>query len=313
MQYITDFKEGQRIKGVYLCKSRVSAVSKNGKEYETLVITDKTGQIEVKIWDPSSAAIKEFDVNNFIEISGDITAYMGKLQCKALSICVADKNDYVESDYMSASRFNLDEMMDELYKIIGTIKNPYIHELLENIFIKNTEFAERFKTASAAKSVHHGYLGGLLEHSLSVAKLCIRMCANYDYLNYDLLVSSAMLHDIGKTREISPFPENDYTDEGNLIGHIVIGYGMLHEEIAKIKGFPEILAYEMEHCMITHHGKLEYGSPKIPALVEAKALAMADNMDAHLEIFREDMEKKNTNAWHDYNKFLESRIRRTEV
>jgi len=182
---------------------------------------------------------------------------------------------------------------------------------LEAFFVEDEAFIKKFKNTSAAKTVHHGFMGGLLEHSLSVTRLCAKMSENYDFLNRDLLISCAMLHDVGKVRELSEFPRNDYTDEGNFIGHIVIGYEMVIEKIRHIPDFPEILANEVGHCILSHHGELEYGSPKKPAIAEAIALSMADNMDAKLETLRECLEAKDTNDWLGFNRWLESNIRRT--
>lgn len=313
MYFIENFKDGDKVSGIYYCKSRQSAVSRAGKEYENVILSDKTGSIDTKIWDPNSFAIKEFDASDFVAVSGTVSLYNGKLQFKLDSARIAEEGEYNTSDYMASSRFDIDEMTNEFFAMIGSIKNKYLKELLENIFINDEAFFNIFKKASAAKSVHHGYVGGLLEHSLSVARLTSLICSNYDYANRDLAVTAAMLHDVGKTRELSPFPENDYTDEGNLIGHIVIGYGMLVEKIAEIDGFPAILAQELEHCILSHHGELEYGSPKRPSLVESWILAAADKLDANLEVIREELNGKNSNAWLDYNKLLDCKIRRTEI
>ena len=183
------------------------------------------------------------------------------------------------------------------------------------IFIDDFEFQTAFKSSSAAKTVHHGFLGGLLEHTLGVVKLCEYFCNNYESLNRDLLITSALCHDIGKTRELSAFPANDYTDEGQLVGHIVIGVEILKAHIDKIPGFPKKLSNELIHCILAHHGELEYGSPKKPALIEALALNLADNADAKMETFIELLAQGQDGAtgWLGYNKLLESNYRKTSV
>ena len=311
MYFIENFKDGDKVSGVYYCKSKQSAVSRAGKEYENVILSDKTGSIDTKIWDPNSLAIKEFSPSDFVEVSGMVSLYNGKLQFKLDSARVADEGEYNPTDYMASSRFDIEEMSKEFFDMIKSINNKYLRTLLENIFVEDTEFFNIFKKASAAKSVHHGYLGGLLEHSLSVARLTSLMCSNYDYANRDLAVTAAMLHDVGKIRELSPFPENDYTDEGNFLGHIVIGYEMVMEKVKQIDGFPDMLAMQIGHCILSHHGELEYGSPKKPSIAEAVALSMADNMDAKLETLREALEAKDTNDWLGYNRWLDSNIRRT--
>jgi 3'-5' exoribonuclease len=179
--------------------------------------------------------------------------------------------------------------------------------------VKDETFIKNFKKHSAAKSVHHGFSGGLLEHTLSVAELCSDLAAHYDYLDRDLLVTAALCHDIGKVEELSDFPQNIYTDEGQLLGHIVIGSWMVRDHIANIPDFPEAKKNELLHCILSHHGKLEYGSPKVPMLVEAEALQFADNIDAKMETFREAIESgtPDITGWMGYNRFLEANFRKT--
>ena len=183
---------------------------------------------------------------------------------------------------------------------------------MESFFVNDGDFAKAFRNSSAAKTVHHGFVGGLLEHTLSVAKLCDYYCGAYPVLKRDLLLTAAMCHDIGKTREISPFPENDYTDDGQLLGHIVMGAQMVAEKAKEIEGFPHGLLAQVQHCILAHHGKYEYGSPKIPALIEALALNYADDTDAKLETFKEILENNKENqGWFGYNRLFESNLRAT--
>jgi 3'-5' exoribonuclease len=178
--------------------------------------------------------------------------------------------------------------------------------------VEDPKFAKAFQFHSAAKSVHHGFVGGLLEHTLSVTKMCDYFAKAYPTLNRDLLLTAAMFHDIGKTVELSTFPENDYTDDGQLLGHIIIGTEMVGERIRTIPGFPDRLAAELKHCILAHHGELEYGSPKKPALIEAMALNFADNADAKLETMIEAIRGAGENqGWLGYNRLLETNIRRT--
>ena len=182
----------------------------------------------------------------------------------------------------------------------------------ERYFVEDKEFLKSFQEHSAAKTVHHGFIGGLMEHTLSVTKLCDYMASAYPLLKRDLLITAALLHDVGKTKELSSFPLNDYTDEGQLLGHIIIGAQMIHDLAKEIPDFPEMLENQLVHCILAHHGELEYGSPKKPALVEAVALNLADNTDARMEtlteIFAADKGKK---EWLGYNRLFESNLRRT--
>ena len=193
------------------------------------------------------------------------------------------------------------------------MKEPHLRQLIIKFFIEDEEFKKQFQRSSAAKTVHHGFLGGLLEHTLGVTKLCSTFADNYPFLNRDLLITAAIFHDIGKTKELSSFPKNDYTDEGQLIGHIIIGVEMIDEKIKEIPDFPETLSNELRHCILAHHGELEFGSPKKPAIAEAAALNFADNADAKLEIFREFLETKSESPWLGFQPLLDSNIRKTEI
>ena len=208
--------------------------------------------------------------------------------------------------------FRSEEMYEEILEFIASFKNPFLKKLGEKFFKEDKEFIKSFKQSSAAKSVHHGFVGGLLEHTLSVVKLCEYYTKAYPILNRDLLLISALFHDIGKTRELSLFPENDYTEEGQLLGHIVIGSEMISEKIKEIPGFPPILAGEVKHCVLSHHGEYEYGSPKKPAIIEAMALNFADNTDAKIQTMKELLSASKEKEWIGYNRFFETNLRRTE-
>ena len=218
----------------------------------------------------------------------------------------------MEADYLPVSKKDIKKMYEELLGYIRSVKNPYLQKLLSGYFVENAVFAKAFQFHSAAKTVHHGFVGGLLEHTLSVTKLCDYYAGYYPMINRDLLLTAAIFHDVGKTRELSRFPENDYTDDGQLLGHIIIGTEMVGESIRSIPGFPEKLATELKHCILAHHGELEYGSPKKPALLEALALNFADNTDAKMETMIEALQSGGENkGWLGYNRLLESNIRKT--
>lgn len=312
MRYIETLREGERISEVYLVKSKTSALTKSGKPYDNVILQDKTGTLDAKIWDPDSVGIEEFDTMDYIAINGDISSYQGKLQCSIKRARKASEGEYEVGDYIPVSEKNIDEMYAELMECIATVKNPYLSRLLHTFF-DDADFAKRFKFHSAAKSVHHGFVGGLLEHTLSVTKNCEYFSKAYPILNHDLLITASIFHDIGKLKELSVFPENDYTDEGQLLGHIVMGTEWIGEEIKKVDGFPVVLANELKHCILAHHGELEFGSPKKPALIEALALSFADNLDAKLETFKEAVNAvpENSAQWQGFNRLLDTNIRRT--
>ncbi len=315
MHYIETLREGERVNEIYLCKNKQSALTKAGKPYEALILQDKTGTLDAKIWEPGSVGIDDFDRFDYINVVGDITSFQGALQLNVKRVRKAAVGEYEPKEYLPVSEYNVDEMYEQLLGYIRQMENPYLKKLAGSFFIEDADFAKRFKFHSAAKSVHHGFVGGLLEHTLSVTKLSAYFADNYKILNKDLLVCAAMFHDIGKLEELSTFPENDYTDEGQLLGHIMIGAMEIAERIKTIDGFPVKLAHEMEHCILAHHGELEYGSPKKPALPEAVALSYADNIDAKMETMRELLANvpEGDTQWQGFNRLFESNIRRSSI
>lgn len=311
MKFIETFREGDRIGDIYLCKYRQSAVAKNGKTYENVVLQDRTGTIDAKIWDPNSSGISEFDAMDYVDVVGDVTSFQGTLQLNIKRVRKADDGEYDPSDYLPVSEKDRDEMYKELMALLGKVQNPFLQQLIKKYFADEV-FVKAFKNHSAAKTVHHSFVGGLLEHTLSVVKFCDFYVQMYPYLNRDLLFTAAAFHDVGKLKEISNFPENDYTDDGQLLGHIIMGCELVGYGCRSIKGFPKKLASELQHCILAHHGELEYGSPKKPALPEAMALNLADNTDAKLETMKELLKGAEAGTqWLGYNRLFESNIRRS--
>lgn len=313
MRYISELHEGDMVSEVFLCKTKTSGTSKFGKTYYSLSLQDKTGMIDGKVWELNNA-IGHFVAMDYIMVKGKVTNFQGNNQLNIEMIRKADEGEYQISDYMPSTKKDIDEMFDELLAMIQRVENPYLKELAMKVFVEDKEFAKKFKIHSAAKSVHHGYIGGLLEHSVSVAKLCEQYAVLYPQLNRDLLVTTALFHDIGKAEELSAFPENDYTDEGQLVGHIVMGTIKLSKLMDEIPGFPAKLANEVKHCILSHHGELEFGSPKKPALAEALALSQADNLDAKMETFAEVIEKKQEGQeWSGFQRLFDTKIRESSI
>ncbi|MCP1100896.1 3'-5' exoribonuclease [Aequitasia blattaphilus] len=311
MKYINELRDGDNVRGVYLCKGKRVAQTRNGKPYDNLLIQDKSGTIDGKIWDPNSGGIADYDEKDFVEIVGEVISYNNNLQLNIRQLRVAKEGEYNPGDYMPTTEKSVDEMYDELLSFINRIENTYLKKALSFYFVEDAAFIQCFKNHSAAKTVHHGFAGGLLEHTLSVVKFCEYMIGAYPILNADLLYAAALFHDIGKIRELSAFPDNDYTDAGQLLGHIVIGVEMIDESIRHIEGFPVVLANELKHCVVAHHGELEYGSPKKPALAEALALNFADCTDAKMQTMTELLKDREDTGWIGYNRLFESNIRKT--
>ena len=312
MKYIETLREGERVGGIYLCKAKQAALTKAGKPYGSLILQDKTGTLDAKIWDPNSQGIDEFEVLDYIDVMGDVTSFQGALQLNVKRIRKARDGEYDPTEYLPVTDKDIDQMYRELTKFIQDMQNPYLKSLCASFFLEDKDFEKRFKFHSAAKNVHHGYVGGLLEHTLSVTRLCNFYTKAYPMLHKDLLLAAAIFHDIGKLEEISPFPANDYTDVGQLLGHIMIGAEQVGERIRTIPDFPVKLANELKHCILAHHGELEYGSPKKPAIMEAIALSFADNTDAKMQTMKEALAfSPENNGWLGYNRLFESNIRRT--
>jgi uncharacterized domain HDIG len=314
MRYIETLKEGDRVSDIYLCKHKLSAVTKTGKSYDSMILQDKTGNMDAKIWDPNSLGIDEFEAMDYVEVMGDVTSFQSTLQLNVKRVRKVEEGMYNPADYLPVSDKSIEEMYQELLVYIKKIENEYLHKLVCSYFVDDLEFVKKFNFHSAAKTVHHGFVGGLLEHTLGVVKICDYLANTYAILNRDLLYTAAIFHDMGKVYELSTFPENDYTDEGQLLGHIMIGLEEVGLRIREIEGFPVKLAKELKHCIIAHHGELAYGSPKKPALAEAVALSMADNLDAKMQTLTELFKSAGDNMdWLGYNRLFESNIRKTSV
>ncbi len=312
MRYINTLVPGEAIRNVYLCKGKRSAQTRNGKPYDNLMLQDKTGSLDGKVWDPSSSGISDYDEMDFVEVYGDVITYNNNLQLNIKQVRKAEPGEYDPADYMPTTQKDPDAMYEELLGYVNQIENPYLKQAVEYYFVKDEDFIRAFKEHSAAKTVHHSFSGGLLEHTLSVVRFCEYMLSAYPILHKDLLYAAAICHDIGKVRELSSFPTNDYTDDGQLVGHIVLGVEMMDDAIRTIPDFPPTLASELKHCILAHHGELEYGSPKKPALAEAVALNFADCTDARMQTLTELFEEKNTNDWLGYNRVFDSNIRKTQ-
>ena len=312
MKYIETIREGENLRDIYFVKHKSSAVTKNGKPYDSVILQDKTGTMDGKIWDPNSLGINEFEAMDYVEIFGEVTSFQGALQVNIKRVRKCQEGEYDPRDYLPVSDKDIEEMYGELLTYVNGIKNSYVKQLAKAFFVEDERFIHSFKNHSAAKSVHHGFVGGLLEHTLSVVKLCEYYTKAYPILNKDLLIAAALFHDIAKVRELSSFPVNDYTDDGQLLGHIVMGVEMIGEKIRQIPDFPPKMAAELKHCILAHHGEYEYGSPKKPALPEAVALNFADNTDAKMQTLKEIFEGNVSNeSWIGFNRLFESNLRKS--
>lgn len=304
MDFINELKEGDNISSVYYVKTKSTGTSKAGKEYFNVNLQDKTGNIDAKVWDTNSPSIEEFKAGDFIYVDAEVISYNNQLQARVSLIRQADKSDYNPSDYFATSKYDKDAMTKELDSFIASVKNKNFSRLLNAFFVEDKSFREKFLSHQGAKAVHHSFVSGLLEHTITTTRLAKKIAELYPDINVDLVVTASLLHDIAKVDEIAPYPVNEYTDEGQLIGHIVIAYGKILQKIDDIGGFSDKEKDELLHCIIAHHGSTEFGSPKLPMLMEAYVVAQADNTDAKLEIMRESIANAKANGKADANGFV---------
>lgn len=311
MRYIEDFKEDDRIIGHYFCKQKANLKTRSGKTYFSLKLQDKTGIIDAKVWELSNE-IQSFEENDYIKIDGVVLSYQNDLQLKISKIRKSTVGEYDAADYIPCTDKDIPSLYAQLGSVIKTVSNIYLNKLLTGIFIDNADISNIFMNHSAAKTMHHNYMGGLLEHTLSVVMICDFLSTRYKHINRDLLICAAMLHDVGKIYELSPFPFNDYTDEGQLLGHSYLGIELIVSEAAKIEKFPKKLLTLVKHCLISHHGEYEYGAARRPKIIEAYILHCADDTDAKIKAFETAINEDNTQGqWLGYDKCLERNLRKS--
>ncbi len=280
--FIRDFTPNQTISTTFLVKSKELRNKKTGGQFALITLSDKTGDIVSQWWDNFEDSIDTFDRDDIVFARGLVTVYRNHLQLSIHRMRPCQEHEYSLTDYFPTTKYNVDEMFAELMAIIGEFRNEYLRRLLQNIFAdENT--AQKFKKAPAAKTMHHPYLGGLLEHSLSLVKLCRKVGAHYEGIDVDLLQTGAVLHDFGKIDELAYERGFGYTNDGQMIGHLVMETMMVADHIKEIPDFPDDLRRHLLHMLLTHHGKLEYGSPKLPSTPEALMLAYLDDLDSKVE------------------------------
>lgn len=308
--YIADLQPGQILNGFFLVKHKQLSPFKNKPgNFLSLVLQDRTGTVSAKVWDNADNLAECFEVGDVIDISGGVTTYRGELQLVITDLRKAIPGTYNLEDLLPTTKKDVGKMKAELKRVVDSVANPYLRKLLGRFFDRPEVLAE-FCKAPAAKGMHQAYLGGLLEHTLNVWKIAELMAELYrDVVDRDLLLTGALLHDIGKIREYSYDGLIDLTDEGRLLGHIMIGAVWVQKVIEEIPGFPTGLAQQVLHMIISHHGRLEYGSPKRPKTIEACILHHADLMDSQVAHFAELVESVGQEQrWSQYDRALERAV-----
>lgn len=309
-KFISDIKENDFIDNLFLVKNKSLSTGKTGKSYISLSLMDKTGDIDGKIWDDAERLSGLFDADNFVRVKAKAVSYMGKVQLKVGKIKAIDDNEVDTSDFLPTSNKSPEEMYSHLQEVIESVKDSYLKKLL-SLLANDEEISINLKKAPAAKGMHHVYLGGLLEHILSLCSLIDMVSTHYgSKVNRDLLIAGAIVHDIGKTRELSYSRAFGYTDEGRLLGHITIGVEMVEGKIREIEDFPRELSMLLKHMILSHHGEYEYGSPKRPKTLEATILSYVDDLDAKVNSLQTmiDSDSENGSKWTGYHRLYERYI-----
>jgi len=309
--FIKDIREKDPVSGHFLVTKKESGVSKSGKPYLVLKLMDSSGELEARVWENAAELTRRFEKNDVADVRGFAVAYQSNIQINVTSIKAVPEGEYSLSDFLPSSGKDPEEQMARVDAVIANIADANIKALLEAVF-NDPEVRERFKIAPAAKAMHHPYLGGLIEHELSICGLVEKVASHYGAgINKDLLYAGALLHDIGKIYELSYKRSFEYTDEGRLLGHITMGVELIDEKLRELREFPRELAVRLKHMLLSHHGHLEFGSPKRPKIIEAIILYYLDDMDAKVNTVQAlVLDETNTEPWTPYQRIFERFIYR---
>jgi 3'-5' exoribonuclease len=304
--YIKDIRPGDKILDSFLVAEKNLAFSQKGSPYLNLRLKDRTGEVEGKIWENADEWDKQFKKGDVIQVQSRAVSFKNTLQLSIHDVEKLDEADINPADFFPSAGRDIEEMFTELMSYVGEMETPYLKSLLESFF-RDEAIATLFKKASAAKTFHHVYIGGLLEHTLSVVRLLEQVADHYNGIDRDMLITGGLLHDIGKIYEFSYDRIIDYSDEGRLVGHIVIGVEMLDKKIATINDFPDLAAMELRHLLLSHHGTQEFGSPKRPKTLEALIVHHIDDLDAKVNAFQTyiDESPDDDSKWTPFHRLFE--------
>ena len=304
--YVSGLEANQVITTTFLVKAKEVRSKKTGEPYLSLTLGDKSGDLDAKMWDNVEDVEPTFDRDDFVKVKGLVHLYRKKRQITIHRIRRCQETEIDFGDYFPKTAKDVEQMYGELLDLVGQVRDPHLGQLLSNLF-NDSEFVVKFKEAPAAKSLHHAWLGGLLEHTLSLCKLCQLVAQHCSEINRDLLLTGAILHDIGKIEELSYNRSFAYTSKGQLLGHMILELDLVNQKIAQIEGFPSKLKTLIQHLIVSHHGEYEFGSPKLPMFPEALVLHCLDNLDSKLASMQ-DLIASDVNPdpdWTAYNPMFE--------
>jgi 3'-5' exoribonuclease len=304
--YINEIKENENVDSLFLVKEKSSSVTKVGNPYLKLKLGDRSGEMEGRIWTTVEIFAESFDKDDFVHVKGKAVSFQEHLQLNITHIEKVGEEEILLSDFFPVAEKDIDKMFQSLTEISQQVKNQYLRELL-HLFWEDEPFLERFKMAPASKWLHHTYLGGLLEHTLSLTQLVLKTASHYEGLNLDLLLTASILHDLGKVDELSYKRSFDYSDEGRLLGHIILGVERVEDKIRQLPHFPKNLSTLLKHLLLSHHGQYAWGSPKKPMTLEAVMLHYLDDMDAKMNGIRQFLKTQvpDGSEWSSYHRTFE--------
>ncbi|MGD2150674.1 MAG: HD domain-containing protein [Desulfobacterales bacterium] len=304
-QFIIDIKAGDSIDDIFVLSEKNLSQKKDGNNFLNVSLSDKTGTLKGVVWDNVDQITAGVTSGDFVYIKGNVNEYKGALQLVIKTMEAFSADDIDPADFLPMTRRNIEDMFERLLKVTASIETVYFRQLIQ-AFLNDENFVREFKIAPAAKKMHHAYIGGLLEHTLSMASLADKIAGHYSGIDRDLLIAGAILHDIGKTREFEYQYRIDYSDQGRLLNHIVIGIEMIDEKLTGIKEFPEDQMVLLKHMIVSHHGTREFGSPEPPKTIEAVILNYIDEIDSKVNGIRDFMAKEDPNEpWTSYHRLLE--------
>lgn len=308
-QYVEELRSGQTVKEIFVLSKKSIKDKKDGGSYAVLEFTDRSGSIEGIAWDNVVESVNMLSTGDFVFVVGNVNEYNERLQIVVSSIKHVSENETEPRDFLPQTDEDISQVFEEINNFRSKIQNKYLGQLLDNFF-DDKELIEKFKRAPAAKRIHHAYLGGLLVHTRNVLKLADGMKRVYETLDLDLLITAGILHDIGKIYEYTYVRNLDFSTQGRLLGHIVIGYELVAERIKQIADFPGVLRFMLLHMILSHHGEYEFGSPRRPKFLEALVLHFIDNLDSKVDIMMSERKKSKgmEKEWSDYLPYLERQI-----
>ena len=297
--------ENQTITSLFVVAAKSTKAKKNGEPYLALTFSDRSGILDAKMWDGVTEAMDRFEVQDVVKVRGLVSRYNGRMQITVHQIRKVEETEIDYADFLPKTARNVDEMWTELKQYVASFKNPHLKALLE-AFLADPDIERGYRNAPAAKTLHHAFIGGLLEHVMSLMKLCNTVAPLYPQIDRDLLLTGVFLHDIGKLYELNYARAFNYSTSGQLLGHMIIELEMLHEKLRQVPGFPKRLQILVEHLIISHHGQYEFGSPKLPMFPEALMLHYLDDLDSKMENMRAQLEREamSDGDWTAYNNSL---------